>query len=556
LKNGDPMSGFEKVKGLMKVTNGLKKIKIYAAAAPSNQLAKQYLMEAELKRVSKKDPIALYQKAIETAQKNQILSEEALGNELLGRYYLQNNDLSKTKKHLLRARRVYSKWGAYAKVTLLEQEFALFFKSDEETTQNLPRTGRSSSSSNKTSNAELDLNSLMKASFAISSEIVLGKLLSSLMHVVIENAGAQKGYLLLERQQIWTIVANKNHLDDRTEVLCSIPLKNNSFIPESVVHYVLRTQEHLVIDAIQKDPIFQNDPLVMARPLNSVLSLPILNQGKLIGLLYLENNLNTGVFTEQRVQFLKLLSGQIAVSLENALLFENLEAQVSLRTHELKQKSIELEKSLEVVQFGNDKMQLLIRELNHRVKNNLQIVSSLLSLQSNRVTDESVAAMLREGQARVEAMSLLHQQLYQNDDITTVNMKNFVHALIGNLQFSYGFEGRFDKKIEVSADLWDVDTALPIGLIVNELLSNFFKYVCPAVSKPSLIVTITADRVYYADNGMGFPKNFRPEQSMSFGIRLIMSLAQQLQSTFQFYKEGGLHFKLDLPKVVQNGSNK
>ena len=152
------------------------------------------------------------------------------------------------------------------------------------------------------------------------------------MQVVIENAGAQKGYLLLESNNKenpnnWHIMAGGS-VDKDTATTFNMPLANNDLLPESVVNYVIRTKENLVIYDIQKENLFSRDPIVAQLALNSVLCLPILNQGQLIGIIYLENSLNSGVFNEQRVEFLKLLSGQIAVSLQNALTYENLEQKV------------------------------------------------------------------------------------------------------------------------------------------------------------------------------------------------------------------------------------
>ena len=186
LRSAESKTGFERFKLMFKIKGNLKKIKLYATGSPENQAAKQYLVEAELARINGKDPIQLYQKAIEMAHKNAILHEEALGNELLGRFYNQNKEGINAKTALLNARKVYLKWGAHAKARLLDDEFSAFFQVEENKASNLTkvhltqtntidftRQSSHSSSSSHSSNIEFDMGSMIKASVTISSEIVL-----------------------------------------------------------------------------------------------------------------------------------------------------------------------------------------------------------------------------------------------------------------------------------------------------------------------------------------------------------------------------------------------
>jgi signal transduction histidine kinase len=347
---------------MSKIKGNLKKIKMYAAGCPENQAAKQYLVEAELARINGKNPIQLYKNAIEMAHKNAILQEEALANELLGRFYNQQKDSENAKKTLLNARKVYFKWGANAKVSLLDNEFSAFFQMEEKKATNLTETRFTqvntldiTRQSSNSSNIEFDMGSMIKSSITISSEIVMEKLSSKLMQVVIENAGAQNGYLLLKSHNNWHIMAGGN-VDKNTATAFDMPLANNHLLPESVVNYVIRTKENLVVYDIQEENLFSRDPIVAKLALNSVLCLPILNQGQLIGIIYLENSLNSGVFNEQRVEFLKLLSGQIAVSLQNALTYENLEQKVKERTLEIEKEKQKVESTLLQLKATQDQL--------------------------------------------------------------------------------------------------------------------------------------------------------------------------------------------------------
>ncbi len=183
---------------------------------------------------------------------------------------------------------------------------------------------------------------MAKAAQTISGEVVLGRLLERLLSVVIENAGAQRGVLLLSRDGELYIEAAGSVVSDEISVLMSIQLdsdEGSAMAPIGVIHYAARTKEAVVVDDAQRDGRFMIDPYVQGRGTRSVLCQPILNQGELIGLVYLENDLISAAFTPDRTRLLALLSGQIAVSIRNAELVENLEEKVRERTTELQIRS-------------------------------------------------------------------------------------------------------------------------------------------------------------------------------------------------------------------------
>ncbi|MEP7323108.1 MAG: adenylate/guanylate cyclase domain-containing protein [Saprospiraceae bacterium] len=323
---------------IKKAKQQLNKMKMWAKTAPSNHLSKQYLIEAELQRVkgNTERAIPIYILAIEAAAANHYLIEEALANELLGKLYYNSKNETDSKKYLSQAKQLYIKWGAMAKVKQLNENFRLESRADldEKSFKDfaLSKTG-TFSQPGRTVSDELDMASLNKASIAISGEIVLNKLLNKLMQILIENAGAQQGYLILDRDSGWFIEMQGESISPNIEPSASMPLEHNNVLPEAIVHYVIRTKEDLVIDNLNEDQRFSTDAM-MHKPI-SVVCLPIVNQGRLLAILYADNHLHSGVFTQKRIQFLKLLSGQIAVSLQNALLFESLELKVLERTQQL-----------------------------------------------------------------------------------------------------------------------------------------------------------------------------------------------------------------------------
>lgn len=201
-------------------------------------------------------------------------------------------------------------------------------------------------------------------------------------------------------------------------------------------------------------------------------------------------------------------------------------------------------------------MELMMKELHHRVKNNLQIVSSLLSLQTYRMKDEESIAAIRESQQRVQAMSFIHQRLYKTDELTTVNVKEYITDLTESLLASYGFDrDQFDLQISVDNEMLDVDKALPIGLIVNEIVTNAFKYAYKEVSRPSLHITSSEQgndiHLSIQDNGRGLDEKVWKQMGGSFGKQLVHTLCRQLRAKQSLAVENGTRFQFIIPKNVQ-----
>lgn len=207
-------------------------------------------------------------------------------------------------------------------------------------------------------------------------------------------------------------------------------------------------------------------------------------------------------------------------------------------------------------------LRTLMKELHHRVKNNLAIVSGLLRLQANGLEDESVVQAVRVGQQRVEAMSLIHQRLYQTDQVTLVNMAEYLPSLAQNLMQAYGY-GRdtFDLRMDIKLEELDVDVAIPLGLIVNELVTNAFKYAYNGDQIPLLRISLQQDTtdsnqpsivLEVEDNGPGItPDDWRNVSNRtSFGKRLVMSLTEQLEGTLDLFVPEGTLFRLRVPQPV------
>lgn len=194
----------------------------------------------------------------------------------------------------------------------------------------------------------------------------------------------------------------------------------------------------------------------------------------------------------------------------------------------------------------------LLKETHHRVKNNLQIISSLLSMQTRFIEDEASREVIKDSQNRIKSMSLIHQQLYQKEELTSIETKDYFSNLLEGLYASYGIEpGKVKMNIEIESYLLDVDTAIPLGLIVNELVINAFKH---GVDKENGIFGFVFKKtagdkllLEVSDNGPGFPEDFDPSKIKSYGLKLIHILSQKLKAYLKFENDNGLKVTLIIP---------
>jgi two-component sensor histidine kinase len=215
---------------------------------------------------------------------------------------------------------------------------------------------------------------------------------------------------------------------------------------------------------------------------------------------------------------------------------------------ELRIKNEEIAEQSEVIQTSLTEKETLLREIHHRVKNNLQIISSLLNIQSENIEDPNVLSSIKEGQSRVQAMSLIHSNLYQSEHINNVNIENYLKELVVYLSQMFAGQSK-DIKIEVDANKieFDIDTAIPLGLIVNELVSNAYKYAFDNQQQGKIQVKVKAlnetdYELNVKDNGKGLPDDFDPAKSKSLGLKLVKILSKQLRGKFRSSSSNGAVF--------------
>lgn len=300
------------------------KLEAWASLCPENFAHTKLLVAAERARIggTTQEAMELYDEAIAAAVRHGFVQIEALAAELASRFWLDRGKADFADVYLDKALTAYEIWGALGRVDDLRRRYRRI----------APKAGQSSGTSKVTTRGTegidaLDLATVLKANQAISAEIVLERLLATLIDIILENAGAESAALILESGDEFLIQGLKVAGHEHAKIMGAEPLNRTVAVSRGIVNYVIRTGEHVVLSDPHQRGRFRNDPYVRNRHPKSVLCAPILHKGKLTGVIYLENNQVSGAFTPDRLEALKVLFGQIAVSIENAMLYARQEEQ-------------------------------------------------------------------------------------------------------------------------------------------------------------------------------------------------------------------------------------
>ena len=617
-------------------------IVVWAQNSPEKFSNRAALVGAEIARLTGQelDAERLYEDAIRQAGEYGFVQNEAIANELAARFYMARGFQTTAHAYLRNARYCYERWGAFGKVRQLDQSYPHLHDqrgTDSPTVTTVKSLG------------QLDLSTVVKMSQAVSSEIVLDRLIEKLMKLAIEHAGAARGLLILLRDDEQWIEAAAATGPEGVAVHIGQAALTPMDLPVSVLRYVMRAQESVILDDASVSNQFETDEYIREKRVRSVLCLPLVKQATLIGVLYLENNLAPYAFTPSRVEVLKLLASQAAISLENARLYADLqhtqtylsEAQrlsqtgsfgwnvtsgelfwsdemfriygfdrttkpevemVIQRSHpedielvrgvvdsaQREGNDLDFEyrammpdgspKAVHVVaraiqeqsgklryvgtvidvtasrqaqhelQSSLEEKEALLKEVHHRVKNNLQIISSLLNLQAARIADPTVSELLDESRNRIRAMALVHENLYRAGNFARVPMSTHIQSLCAHLIRAYGLR---EQRIELTTDVdeveLDLDKAISVGLIISELVSNALKHAFPNARAGSVRVELKllGERRYalaVIDDGVGLPADRDVHDSGSLGLQLVDDLTQQLHGRIAVRRGSGTNF--------------
>jgi len=317
----------EKGQILKRVEDAQTQLQRWARQSPLNYRHKYDLVNAVRHWVLGQDSAAmeLFDRVIKLAGDGGFLHDKAMANELAARFYLEKDKISIARAYMTEARYDYLRWGAASKAQDLDEAYPELLSAASGPPQSAFLNGLTDVTTTSSDTSErLDLASVLKSAQAMSSEIVLTNLLEKLLNITMENAGAQKGFLVLESDGQLLVEAEMSV--DRQDVMVrqSTPLESSHSLSRSLVNYVARTLEPVVLNDAANEGKFINTPYVLKIRPKSILCMPLTTKDKLAGVLYLENNLATGVFTAGHLEALKVLSSQAVISLENARLYDRL----------------------------------------------------------------------------------------------------------------------------------------------------------------------------------------------------------------------------------------
>ncbi len=310
-------SADERTKWRELLTAHQEQLREWAENYPPTFADKHALVSAEIARLEGRafDAMHTYEQAIQSAREHGFAQNEALAHEVAARFYLARGFETIAHTYLRDARYCYERWRAHGKVKQLDKLYPRLHQ------ERLPASTTATIGAQV---RELDVETVVKASQALSSEIVLNKLIEKLMRIAVEHAGAERGLLILLHGDEPRIEAAAVSGHSEVEVNVRQTILSPLDLPESAIQYAMRTGERVVLDDASVRNLYSEDVYVKQKRPRSVLCLPIVKQTKLIGALYLENNLTPRAFTSDRVSVLELLASQAAISLENANLYAGL----------------------------------------------------------------------------------------------------------------------------------------------------------------------------------------------------------------------------------------
>ena len=414
--------------------------------------------------------------------------------------------------------------------------------------------------------AELEV--MVQTSLSLTANLELKTVLDTILNSTFELLPQiEDVHLFLYQRQRLEFAASL-WADGRKDYLIAEPR------PGGMTYQVAQQGELMIVPDIQNHPLYATAP---AEWQGALVSLPLKIGTGVVGVMnvaYAEVH----QFSEAELRVLRLLGDQAAIAIENARLYEQaqseltgrqrtaeklrqlneeLEDRISARTAELTRVNAALrvevaerERAEEQIRASLQEKEVLLKEIHHRVKNNLQVISSLLNLQADSIGNEQIRFILQDSQNRVRSMALIHEKLYGSENLAQIDFGDYIRDLVGYLFRSQNAYAR-GLSAQVWADniLLDIDAAVPCGLIINELVSNTLKHAFPNGRNGEIVVEMTAGQdqqitLLVSDNGIGFPADVDFRESESLGLQLVNTLVDQLGGNLELRSEQGTQVKL------------
>lgn len=381
-----------------------------------------------------------------------------------------------------------------------------------------------------------ELDALNRISQAVTSELDLETLLDVIGDQLRTIFDVQNVYIALY---------------DRPTQMISLPYfvndnKRMSVEPirygEGLTSHILRTRESLVINHHTAEVMSELGAKVVGDAAKSYMGVPILVADDVIGVISIQNIDREGIFDEPSVRLMTTIAATVGAAIQNAQLYGAMQREVYVR-----------QRAEEEIKLSLKEKEVLLKEIHHRVKNNLQIISSLLNLQAGQLKDHDTSSLFRESQARVRSMALIHEKLYQSKDLARIDFDSYVRDLMVYLFRSYAAN---PDQIRTTIETYDmflgIDTAIPCGLIISELVTNSLKYAFPNGARGEIYIGLAPEddghlTLKVNDNGIGFAPEFDWRDTDSLGLQLVSTLTTQLHGTIDVSGQGGTSFKITFP---------
>ncbi len=376
---------------------------------------------------------------------------------------------------------------------------------------------------------------LQEAADAVSSSLDLNQVLDRILEQVALVVEGDAANVMLLRDGIARVVRWRGY--DQLGVEKYIAKLNLYVVEYPTLTQMAFTGQPLVVQDTRADPTWV--PREGFEWLRSMVSAPIQVAGETIGFLNVDRK-RTSQSAKSDARRLEAFAHHAAIALDHAWLYEQAQREISDRQRAEKQLKTSLQEK-----------EVLLKEIHHRVKNNLQVISSLLYLQSKQVVEPETLAMFVDSQNRVRSMALVHEQLYQTEDLTRVNMAEYVRSLASFLFRSYGLNvDRIRLRIDVAEMPLSVHVAVPCGMIINELLSNTLKHAFPGNAQGAIYIGFSTGMegrytLVVKDNGIGFPAGLDYRHTRSLGLQLVNTLVEQLEGTIELDTSEGTQFRIE-----------